>query len=73
MNIVITFGQEHAHSISGETLDKDCVAVIACADYEEGRKKAFEYFGGKFGTSYTEAEFDKGNYGKWFPRGKITI
>ncbi len=68
----ITFGQEHAHRVNNETLDKDCVAVIECTDCQNGREKAFEYFGPKFCFSYFDDEFDVKSM-KYFPRGFINI
>ena len=52
MKVCITFGQIHVHSVNGKTFDKDCVAVIECEDYTDGRNKAFEYFDDKFHMCY---------------------
>lgn len=68
----VTFGQEHAHSVAGRTFDKDCIAVINCADAEEGRKLAFEYFKGKFCFEYHEEQFDKSSM-HFYPRGYIEV
>jgi len=68
----ITFGQIHSHSINDKILDKDCVAVIESETHEEGRKKAFEYFGDKFFTSYFEDQFELDSM-KYFSRGFIEI
>ncbi len=54
MKIYITFGQVHVHRVNGKKFDKDSVAVIDCECHRDGRVKAFEYFGGKFFTSYEE-------------------
>jgi len=72
MKVLITFGQIHVHSINGKTLDKDCVASIHCETYEEGRKKAFEYFDGKFHNCY-DSEKAPANLMEYFPRGIIEI
>jgi hypothetical protein len=72
MKNYITFGQIHVHSISGKTLDKDCVAVFESKDYDEGRKKVFEYFDGKFHNHYTNDNFDE-SIMKYYPRGLIEI
>lgn len=68
----VTFGQQHAHSVNGKTFDKDSVAVIDANSWEEGREKAFGYFGDKFGTSYHDTEWDERNM-KYFPRGYINV
>ena len=72
MKTYVTFGQVHAHSISGITFDKDCVAVINCKNKQEGREKAFEYFDGKFCFEYHESEFDVTSL-VYFPRGLIEV
>ncbi len=70
MKIYITFGQIHVHSVNGRTFDKDCVAVINAKSENEGRKLAFEYFGDKWFTSYTDLiSCDL----KYFPRGLIYV
>ena len=58
MKVYITFGQGHAHSVSGKTFDKDSVAVIEAEDEGAGREKAFEYFGNKWCWSYSEDNWD---------------
>lgn len=40
----LTFGQAHAHAVEGKTFDRDCVAVVKAATYEDARKTAFETF-----------------------------
>ena len=71
MNIYISFGQSHTHRVNGYTLDKDCIAVIKCNDYNHGRELAFDFFGDKFSMSYTEDEIvPKMHY---FPRGFIYL
>lgn len=69
---LITFGQAHAHSIGGQTFDKDCVAVVQGATLEEAETKAFRYFGSKFCNIYEESEFPSGSL-KYYPRGLITV
>ncbi len=56
-----TFGQQHAHSVSGFTYDKDVVVKITA---EEPRDVMFEYFGDKWGMEYAECPELK-----YFPRG----
>lgn len=72
MKIYITFGQAHAHSVNGKTLDKDCVAVINAEDESAGRKLAFEWFDGEFHNSYTDKTKPK-DLMDFFPRGLIEV
>lgn len=72
MKIYVTFGQIHTHSVNGKTFDKDTVAMLEVSSYEEGRKKAFEYFGDKFFTTYTENEMTK-EVLKFFPKGILPV
>lgn len=69
MDLYITFGQVHVHSVNGKTFDKDCVALIECTDEEQGREQAFALFGGKFCFSYPDTPPDM----QYFPRGIINI
>jgi hypothetical protein len=68
----VTFGQDHAHTIAGKIFNKDCVAVINCADREDGRRIAFECFGPKFCFEYHEKEFSQESL-RFFPRGLIEL
>lgn len=68
----VTFGQDHAHAVNGQTLDKDCVAVIHSSGPEEGSELAFEYFGKQFCLEYPEAYFDHAIM-EYFPRGLIEV
>jgi hypothetical protein len=72
MKVYITFGQIHVHSVNGKTFNKDCVAVINCNDYLDGREKAFELFGDKWHMCYHEDDF-KEEIMHYFPRGKIVV
>lgn len=72
MKTFVTFGQDHAHVVNGNTFDKDCVAVIESGSAAEGRTLAFEYFGPKFCFEYPEAEFDH-DILRHFPRGLIPV
>jgi len=72
MRMLVTFGQEHAHRINNQTLDKDSVAVINCDNYDHGRKLAFEFFDNKFHNTYEEGK-EPSNLMFWFPRGKIEV
>ena len=69
MKVYVTFGQKHAHSLGGRTFDKDCVAVIDCADYAEGRAKAFELFDAKFAFCYPDFDSVDMNY---YPGGLLS-
>ncbi len=71
----VTFGQTHVHSIDGKTFDRNCVARILSDNYADGRKKAWKYFKGIFGTSYQDEQWEK-NEDKnmlFFPRGYIDL
>lgn len=68
MKCYITFGQIHAHSVEGKTLDKDCVAEIEATDLSAGHAKAMDWFKGKF-HNCTELPPDM----SYFPRGIIKI
>lgn len=70
MKTYITFGQIHVHSVNGQTLDKDCVAVINADTPEAGRAAAMEWFDKKFFTSYTDIAEVKLEY---YPRGLIEV
>jgi len=78
MKTFVTFGQQHVHRINSHILDKDTVAVIEtsndpCVDCGQcGREKAFELFGDKFFTTYTEKTWDDSKM-SYFPRGYIYL
>jgi len=72
MKIYVTFGQVHVHSVNGKTFDKDCVAIFEAKDYSDGRKKAFEYFGSKFFTTYLAKDVSP-DFMNFFPRGIIEV
>ena len=68
----VTFGQCHVHEVNGIIFDKDCVAIIKCSGYRQGRNTAFKLFGDQFGTSYHQEDWNEDNM-KYFPRGYIEI
>jgi len=70
MKTYVTFGQSHVHQVNNQTFNKDSVAVIEAKDANEGRELAFEFFGPKFFTTYSEEFWDESNL-EWFPRGYI--
>jgi hypothetical protein len=70
--LYITFGQAHAHALAGKTFDKDCVGVIKCKDYLDGRKIAHEAFNGVFATSYEEEQITD-RFMSFYPRGLIEV
>lgn len=72
MKIYITFGQSHTHRVNGKTLDCNSIACIDAENEAMGRKRAFELFGNKFATSYTESRIDS-DFLKYFPRGIIGV
>ena len=69
--VYVTFGN-HMHTVNGKTFDKDCVAVIECRDWSQGRYKALQTFGSKFCFCYFEDEFKK-EFLKYFSRGLIDV
>jgi hypothetical protein len=68
----VTFGFDHVHTINGKTFDKDCVAVIECSSSEDGRNKAFEYFGDRFCFEYHEKYFKMESL-KYFRNGLVAV
>lgn len=60
-----TFGQGHAHHLSGFTYDHDVVAKITAPD---PRARMFELFGPKWGMEYGE-EPDM----SYYPRGVVEL
>lgn len=68
----VTFGQVHTHRVNGITLDCDSVALYEAENVQEGREKAFEYFGDKFFTDYHDEQFNMEDL-VYFPRGIIRI
>ncbi len=59
-----TFGQDHVHSVSGFTYDKDVIVKITADD---PRQIMFDTFGPKWSMQYNENELD--DLLRWFPRG----
>jgi len=64
----VSFGQVHVHSVNGVTFDKDILAAINARTEQEARSIAFNTFGNKWFTTYTELPDLK-----WFPRGVAFI
>lgn len=69
----ITFGQNHAHRVNKETFDKDCVGTIEANTEGEAREIAFELFGDKFFTTYSEENWDEDEQMQFFPRGYLPV
>jgi hypothetical protein len=67
----LTFGQDHIHYRGDKVFDKDCVAVFNLPEFE-ARKKAFELFGDKWFTTYTQDFWDETNM-QYYPRGYINV
>lgn len=63
----ISFGQTHVHRVNGITFDCDCLCRIYADHMVEARSIAFDAFGDKWGTSYTEPDM------RYFPRGAIDL
>jgi hypothetical protein len=70
MEVIITFGQVHVHRVNNTTFDKDCVAVITCLDYEDGRIKAFALFDTKWHNCVPRKEWNELSM-KYYPRGYL--
>jgi hypothetical protein len=68
----VTFGQIHIHRINNKVIDRDSVAVFNADSPQEGRDKAFEFFGNKFFTDYHDKEWT-GEDLHFFPRGYVEI
>lgn len=67
-NTYVTFGQIHRHEVNGVVFDKDCVALIKNLSSFQGRKLAFDVFGPKFFTVYSQAPDMT-----FFPRGLVKL
>ena len=70
--LVVTFGQAHAHSVNGKTFDKDCVALINAPTIEEANRIAFDLFQGKFHQHVDRENWKEENM-QYFPRGYIEV
>lgn len=68
----VTFGQVHLHRVNGITLDCDTVASYEAEDAQDGRNKAFAFFGDKFFTDYHDEDFNMEDL-VYFPKGIINI
>jgi hypothetical protein len=69
MKQYVTFGQDHRHEIGGVHFDADCVALYEAATYDEGREKAFRFFGSKFCFHYADEPPDM----RFFPDGFMRV
>ena len=74
----VTFGQSHIHRVADKIFDKDCIAVVAHQNKEDGRAKVFELFGDKFCFEYSMEEWERRleqdkNLMTFFPRGYLYI
>lgn len=72
MKHYVTFGQNHVHNIAGRIVHKNLVVVFDVETPEEGREKAFEYFGDKFCFDYSEKHWDEDKM-KYFPDGYLHL
>lgn len=73
MKIYVTFGQVHAHHVNGQTLDKDCVAVLEAESHERGRALAWDLFGPQFFTTYAEDQWQEERQLAFYPRGYVYL
>lgn len=71
MKVYVSFGQEHWHKIKEQVFDKDTIAEITCADYTDGRRKAFELFDAKFCFVHTFEQIKDKLF--LFPKGIISV
>lgn len=72
MEVIVTFGQSHTHRVNNRTFDCNCVAVIKCDDYEQGRKLAFTYFNDKWHQCVPRDKWNK-EHMIYFPRGYMGV
>lgn len=70
MNIYISFGGGHTHTINGTLFDHNCLALVKCDSHTQAREIAFEAFGNKFFTSYDKLPEGADVY---FPRGVFVL
>lgn len=70
----MTFGQVHAHSINGKTVDKDCVALFH-NDEETARKYMRVHCGNKYFTTYDGETWDQIQHDHidYYPRGIVDV
>jgi hypothetical protein len=55
------------HRIGDKVFIMETIAMINCNDEQHGRELAFEYFDGKFCTSYYNEQFDHADFIQWSP------
>lgn len=65
---LISFGQEHTHSLNGVTIDKDILVEVNAKNHYEASKKAHKLFGNLYCTTYMKNTKDE-NFYEYFPRG----
>lgn len=68
----VTLGEDHVYRINGITVDCDCVVCYDADSPEDGRNKAFEYFGAQFCFEYHDKQFNMDDL-RFFPRGIVRI
>lgn len=64
----ISFGFAHTHSISGHTIDKDCIVVLECDSKAIAHARAMDIFNKVFHNVYEEEPVMS-----FFPRGLIYL
>lgn len=72
MLVFVTFGQVHAHSINGKTVDKDCVAVFGTMSEEDVRQLLHDCYRNEYATTYTQETWEEGMLA-YFPRGYVFV
>jgi hypothetical protein len=68
----VTFGQVHAHSINGKTLDKDCVAVFGRMSEADVRALLHDSYNNEYAQTFNHTNWDV-NLLKYFPRGYVYV
>lgn len=67
--VYVTFGQIHTHSISGKTIDKDCVMLVEGKTESEVRKILHDDYENKYHNTYVGSPPDM----SFFPRGIVSV
>lgn len=69
MRFYISFGQVHAHSINGQTFDKDSLMAVEAPSELDARLGIFQLTKGKWCGLYPEEQLETVLH--YFPRGVI--
>lgn len=69
MKFYISFGQAHAHSINGQTFDKDSLMAVEASDEIDARIYVNAVTGGRWSSLYYPDQLPE--VAHYFPRGVI--